>query len=161
MIAPEDKNRASGRAVVEYNAMRVLALDVGSSSARAACFGADGEPVPGALGQVRYEMITSPDGAAELDSETVLAAVTQAIDACLAGTTDATDIAAVSASVFWHSLLALDASGTPLTGVLTWADTRSAPDALALRRELDEPAVHARTGAPLHSTFFPAKIRWV
>src|SRR5581483_4700833 len=49
----------------------------------------------------------------------------------------------------------------PLTPVITWADTRSAPDALALRRRLDQRALHARTGAPLHPAFFPAKLRWL
>ena len=64
-------------------------------------------------------------------------------------------------SVFWHSLLALDGAGRPLTAVITWADTRSAPAAAALRREHDERRIHARTGAPLHSAFFPAKLRWL
>jgi len=67
----------------------------------------------------------------------------------------------VGASVFWHSLLSLDAAGRPLPPVITWADTRSAPAAAALRREHDERDVHARTGAPLHSAFFPAKLRWL
>src|SRR5262249_2264204 len=43
----------------------------------------------------------------------------------------------------------------------TWADTRSRDAALELRRLLDEESVRARTGAPLHSTFFPAKLRWL
>src|SRR6266851_4366408 len=51
--------------------------------------------------------------------------------------------------------------GRPRTPVITWADTRSAAAALELRREHDERAIHARTGAPLHSAFFPAKLRWL
>jgi hypothetical protein len=51
--------------------------------------------------------------------------------------------------------------GRPLTGVITWADTRSAGAAKALRGRLDETAVHARRGAPLHSTFLPAKLTWL
>jgi gluconokinase len=88
-----------------------------------------------------------------------VAATASAIDRCVAAVPGPP--AAVGASVFWHSLLALDAGGRPLTGVITWADTRSAGAAEALRTRLDETAVHTRTGAPLHSTFFPAKLTWL
>jgi gluconokinase len=142
--------------------MLVLALDVGTSSTRAACFDAEGRAVPGATGRVGYEAIATPDGGVELEPETLVEAVAGALDRCLAGgRSRAAEIAAVSASVFWHSLIGLDAGGAPLTGVLTWADTRSAAAAADLRRTLDERAVHARTGAPLHSAFFPAKLHWL
>ena len=142
--------------------MLVLALDVGTSSARARAFDADGRARPGAEGHVTYQPRTTPDGGVELDADALLGAVAGAVDACLAGCGDrAGEIAAVGASVFWHSLLALDRSGRPLTPVITWADTRSASAAAQLRRAHDETAVHARTGAPLHSAFFPAKIRWL
>ena len=142
--------------------MLVLALDVGTSSARAIAFDERGRPQPDATGHVAYEPRTTPDGGVELDAGVLLDAVAQAIDACLAGCgARASEMAAVGASVFWHSLLALDASGQPLTPVLTWADTRSAAAARALRETLDAHAVHQRTGAPIHSTFFPAKLRWL
>jgi gluconokinase len=142
--------------------MLVLALDVGTSSARARAFDAGGRARPGAEGQVGYEPRVTADGAVELDADRLLAAAAGAVDACLAALgADASRIAAVGASVFWHGLLALDAAGRPLTPVITWADTRSAAAAAALRRAHDERRVHARTGAPLHSTFFPAKLRWL
>ena len=142
--------------------MLVLALDVGTSSARARVFDASGRAQAGAEGQVTYEPRTTPDGGVELDADRLLTAVTSALDGCLAGCgARATEIAAVGASVFWHSLLALDGAGRPLTAVITWADTRSAPAAAALRRAHDERRIHARTAAPLHSAFFPAKLRWL
>src|SRR5260370_5594127 len=138
--------------------MLVVALDVGTSSAGARVFDAMGRAQAGAEGHVAYEPTTSADGGVELDPGELMEAVASALDRCLAG---AGAVAAVGVSVFWHSLLALDGDGRPLTPVITWADTRSAAAALELRREHDERAIHARTGAPLHSAFFPAKLRWL
>jgi gluconokinase len=139
--------------------MWILALDVGTSSTRAIGYDAAGRALPGADARVAYEPATTPDGGSELDAEELVAATASALDRCLAATPGPP--AAVAGSVFWHSLLALDAVGRPLTGVITWADTRSAAAAKALRSRLDETAVHLRTGAPLHSTFFPAKLTWL
>jgi len=139
--------------------MWILALDVGTSSIRAIGYDAAGRPLPGADARTGWEPATSSDGGAELDPEALVAAVVTAIDRCLEAVPGPP--AAVGASVFWHSLLALDRNGRPLTGVITWADTRSAAAAARLRARLDEAMVHARTGAPLHSTFFPAKLGWL
>ena len=139
--------------------MWILALDVGTSSIRAIGYDALGRPLPGVDGRVGCEPTPTPDGGSELDPEELVAATASAIDRCVASAPGPP--AAVGASVFWHSLLALDADGRPLTSIITWADTRSAGAAEALRARLDEAAVHARTGAPLHSTFFPAKLTWL
>jgi len=139
--------------------MWILALDVGTSSVRAIGYDAAGLPLPGADARTAWEPVTTSDGGAELDPETLVTAAASTIDRCLAAAPGPP--AAVGASVFWHSLLALDAKRRPLTGVITWADTRSAPAAARLRSRLDETAVHARTGAPIHSTFFPAKLAWL
>jgi gluconokinase len=142
--------------------MLVMALDVGSSSTRALCVDERGDIVPGVEGRIAYEPVTTPAGAAELDADRLVDAVATAVDACLTALgSRAGEIGAVGASVFWHSLLALDRRGHPLTPLMTWADTRSAPAAAELRNRLDARAVHARTGAPLHSTFLPAKLRWL
>jgi gluconokinase len=139
--------------------MWILALDVGTSSVRAIGYDTAGLPLPGADARTAWEPATSSDGGAELDPEALVAAAAATIDRCLEAAPGPP--AAVGGSVFWHSLLALDGDGRPLTGVITWADTRSAAAAARLRARLDESAVHARTGAPLHSTFFPAKLAWL
>jgi gluconokinase len=142
--------------------MLVLALDVGTSSTRAECFDQGGRALPEAGARVAYEAAVTADGGVELDTEGLLGSVGQAIDGCLTRLGPRRrDVDAVGASVFWHSLLGLGADGTPLTPVMTWADTRSAADADELRTRLDDHAVHARTGAPIHSTFYPARLRWL
>ena len=142
--------------------MLVLAVDVGTSGARALCFDAAARPLAGAAGVSGYEPLLTPEGGVELDPDAVVEAVVSAIDRCLAGAGDrAAEIAAVGLSVFWHSLVAVDAADRPLTAVITWADARSAAAARDLGEELDGASVHARTGAPLASIFLPAKLRWL
>jgi gluconokinase len=62
-----------------------------------------------------------------------------------------------------HSVLPVDAAGVPLAHALTWADQRAAPQAEALRQQLDPAARHAlyaRTGCRLNALYHPAKLRW-
>jgi gluconokinase len=121
--------------------MSVLALDVGSSSVRAQRFDERGE----AAGELRQEEYETADPAE------VAAAVRRVLGH---GEADAT-------SCFAHSLVALDEDGGALTPILGWRDTRSAGAAEWLARRLDAEAVHARTGAFLHPSFWPAKLAWL
>src|SRR5262245_4110553 len=139
----------------------VLALDVGTSSARALVFDDAGRAGPEAQGQVPYAPTTAADGAVELDPTRVLEALAAAADGALAGLPPAAAIDAVASSLFWHGLLGLDGAGHPLTPIITWADTRAAGAAAALRAEGDAEAARQRTGTPLHASFFPAKLRWL
>jgi gluconokinase len=131
---------------------RVLALDVGTSSLRARVYDERGRPLEEIGDRTGYE--PTPDG--ELDAER-LAEVAREAEARVRAAAGAVD--AVAISCFWHSLLPLDRRGRPLAPLLTWLDTRSADDAEELARRLDGGAVHARTGCPLHPSFWPAKLR--
>jgi len=42
-----------------------------------------------------------------------------------------------------------------------WADTRSTGEAQVLRSALDDDGFHGRTGCHLHSSYWPAKLRWL
>jgi gluconokinase len=121
--------------------MSVLALDIGSSSVRAQRFDERAE-VAGELRQEEYE------GA---DPADVSAAVRRVLGNEVP---DAT-------SCFAHSLVAVDSDWNALTPILGWRDTRSAGAAEWLARRLDAEAVHARTGAFLHPSFWPAKLAWL
>ena len=57
-----------------------------------------------------------------------------------------------------HTLIALDAAGRPLTPSITWGDTRAADQAERLRAA--GPALHRRTGTPLHPMSPLAKLMW-
>jgi gluconokinase len=130
-----------GSRIGKTRLVTVLALDVGSSSVRAQRFDDRAEPA-GELRQAAYES-SDPDE------------VATCVRRVLRGTEpDAT-------SCFAHSLVAVDAGWRPLTPILGWRDTRSAGAAVELARRLDPQAVHARTGAFLHSSFWPAKLAWL
>ncbi|MGZ4399547.1 MAG: FGGY family carbohydrate kinase, partial [Gaiellaceae bacterium] len=135
---------------------RVLAIDIGSSSARAVAYDDSARPLPGRRRQIAYAIQQGRGGTAELDAAQVASAVTQAAEPLLGR-----GIEMVAISSFWHSLLALDRRGGLLTPILTWQDTRAAEQASALARRLDARAVHERTGCPLHPSFWPAKLLWL
>jgi gluconokinase len=119
----------------------VLALDVGSSSVRAQRFDARGLP----LGTLRQDRYRTSDAAE--------------VAALVRGVLDGAEPDAVSC--FAHSLVAVDRNWRALTPILGWRDTRSAAAAARLRRRLDAEDVHARTGAYLHPSFWPAKLVWL
>ena len=137
-----------------------LGLDVGTSSARAFVFDAQGRELGG--GQVEYEWATTPNGGVEVDPEVIVAAAAESVDAALHSVgRDAGRIAAVGVTALWHSLLGLDADGRPVTPAYPWSDTRATAAAAELRRELDAAAIHRRTGAALHPSYLPARLRWL
>ncbi|MFL5944083.1 MAG: gluconokinase [Gaiellaceae bacterium] len=126
---------------------RVLAIDVGTSSARAQIFDADAAERDPARREYAGE--SDPARIAEL--------VREAIDEAAAGE----EYDAVGASCFGHSLLAIDERGRALTEILGWRDTRSADSAEWLARRVDARAVHARTGCHVHTSYWPAKLAWL
>lgn len=135
----------------------VLALDLGTSSVRTALFNHRGMRIAGTTEQRTYSLRTDRDGRAELDPETVLAALVE----CIAGTVAqrrGQPIAAVGGSCFWHSLIGIDTRARPVTPIITWADSRCRDDAARLRITCNERAVQARTGCMLRPSFWPAKL---
>ena len=136
---------------------RVLALDLGTSSARARLYDERGRHAEGVEAQERYTETRGHSGRlGEFDADELVGVVREAVEACLRRADGPVD--AIAMSSFWHSLLALDARGRPLTAVSTWRDTRATAAAEDLARRLDGEAVHGRTGCPLHPSFWPARL---
>src|SRR5712692_11882960 len=140
----------------------ILALDVGTSSTRTLLFDATGTAVPDVRVQHSYQLTTSNDGEVSVDADTLVDAVVKTIDEALkdAGPL-AADIGAVATDTFWHGLVGVDASNNSVTPLITWEDTRPLHAADELRTHLDETEIHARTGARLHASYWPAKLRWL
>src|SRR4030095_3736381 len=118
----------------------------------------------GALGgrshQMEHAPPVTPDGGVEHDAARLLEGVVACLDA-IHPNRPPEETRAVGVATFWHGLLGFDAGGHPITPVYMWADTRSEGEAQLLRAALDDEALHARTGCHLHSSYWPAKLRWL
>jgi gluconokinase len=148
--------------LADARAPLIIALDAGTSSVRALVCDAEGRDIRESEEQIRYALDTTADGAATFGAEPLFDITVRAIDGVVARLGErAKDVAAVGTTSFWHSLMGIDAAGTPTTPVLYWADTRSAAQAEALRTDLDARAVWQRTGCRLHSSYWPAKLCWL
>jgi len=136
----------------------ILALDVGTSGVRAGLFDDDGNEV--ASVRVGRDASLLSDFT-ELDPDSLVDEVIEAIDRLFAQVTSVHGIAAIAISAFWHSLLGIDSKRLPTTPVLTWADTRATRFAKTLRKDFNEREIHLRTGCRFHSSYWPAKILWL
>ncbi|PQZ89580.1 xylulokinase [Arthrobacter sp. MYb227] len=75
------------------------------------------------------------------------------------GTLD--DVAALSVSAQQHGMVALDASGAPVHDALLWNDTRSAPQAKALRERLGSEYWAKEIGIVPVPSFTVTKLAWL
>jgi gluconokinase len=141
----------------------VLALDIGTSSVRAAFYDGLAREIRGTGARIRRSFCTTADGGAEDDAEESVSVVARVIDAALARAPKpiTADTKGVAVSCFWHSLVGVGEDGRALTPVLGWADTRASAAAGELRRLLDESTTHARTGCRFHASYWPAKLIWL
>lgn len=146
----------------DFRSPFILALDVGTSSTRAMLFDASGSSVPAMVSQCTYELTTSNEGEVSVDADMLVGVVAQTIDELLkkAGSM-AEQIGAVATDTFWHSLIGVDTDGRPIMPLMTWEDTRPYESTSQLRKKLDEKAVHDRTGARFHASYWPAKLYWL
>ncbi|MFN0280037.1 MAG: gluconokinase [Pyrinomonadaceae bacterium] len=140
----------------------ILVLDIGSSSVRAALYDAEANPVTKASVKIDRTFKVSADGGSEIATGQAIDEVVSAIDRLLekAGKIKG-EIEYVASCSFWHSLVGIDARGNHTPVVLGWADTRSRKYTDILRKQFDESAIHNRTGARFHSSFWPAKLLWL
>ncbi len=141
----------------------MIALDVGTSSVRAILYDRRARPVPGAAVHVRHEPLIGSDGTSEMDADKLAALVSRSLVRLvrLAGRARASKIAGVGVSTFWHGLVAADDSARALSPVYLWSDTRSRKAVEHLQDRLDGEAVRLRTGCPIHSSYWPAKLAWL
>lgn len=137
----------------------MLAIDIGSSSVRAALYDRRGRAVTGTAVQVPYGWDGDADDSVRLAPQVLLDLVGQALDelVAVAGSL-APDVVAAGISCFFHSIVGLNGAGRPITPVLSWADSTSAQEAAALRGRIDPDWAHQVSGVPIHASYWPARV---
>ncbi len=138
----------------------VLAVDIGSTSTRAAVYDALARPVKTRTAKADHVFREGADGTSEIDADQVAAEVADVITAATRGL-ERGAVAAVAMDTFASSLICVGASGQALTPCVTYADARSAEDLAALRARLDESAIHQATGTRLHTSYHAPRMLWL
>jgi gluconokinase len=140
----------------------VLALDVGTSSVRARFYDTAGRALYAGPIAVRRYAWSLDGGGMTRPADDLLADTFAVLDAAEARAADEDlDVVAVAIAGFWHGLLGLDAAGDPVTPLFSWADQRGSAEAARLSGEVDEAAVHRRTGCFFHPSYPSVRLLWL
>jgi gluconokinase len=140
----------------------ILAIDIGTSAVKILLFDRQGRAVEGIQSRASFEIRTSKDGASEVDPDGLLEIVWKGIDSTLAKAGKlAKAIVGVASCTFVGNIMGVDRKARPLTPVFTYADTRAENEVARLRAEFDETEIHDRTGCHFHSSYLPARLRWL
>lgn len=139
--------------------MKILALDLGTSSVRGMVLDQDAIPIPGAFTRRRVTVSTGRDGTGTLDGPTYLAQLIECIDE-LAATGHLDGVGLVGTSAQWHSIIPIGTDGAPLGPMLTWLDTRPAP-LPGTHGPIDEEDFHQRTGTWWHRLYWTVRVPWL
>ncbi len=138
----------------------LLAIDEGTSSARAIAYDRSWTPVASAAR--RLETAHPRPGWAEQDADAILAAVVDVVGEVLEAVGGAARIAATGIANQGESVVAWDAaSGTALGPVVLWSCRRSAAIVDRIAAAGHGPEIQRRTGLPLDPYFSASKIRWL
>lgn len=134
----------------------VVGVDLGTTSTKAVAYDTRGTEL--ATASAGYPLEEPHPGWAEQDPAKIL-------DAVLGSVRDVVSqvdgpVAGLSFSSAMHTLIGLDAAGTPLTPSLSWADSRAAAQAERLRAAPGGLALHRRTGTPVHPMAPLPKLVW-
>ncbi len=138
----------------------IAVLDIGTSSVRAALYDLAAEPVLGSEARIAYQARVDAGGRSELDARRLAAQCKAVLAGALRALGQGDRVSAVGASCFWHGLLGLDAAHRPATAIWLWSDQRSWRQAQALLQDSAFSGVRSRTGAAVHTSYWPAKLAW-
>jgi gluconokinase len=137
----------------------VVGLDSGTTATKAVTAGVDARVRD--LVSVGYPLLVPGPGRAELDAGRLQQAAVEALTAVATLARDRGDrVVGIALSAAMHGLVPMDGDGAPLGPVLTWADARAAEWAQALVADGRAPALHTRTGTPVHAMSPLVKLSW-
>ncbi|MGA2503073.1 MAG: FGGY family carbohydrate kinase [Anaerolineales bacterium] len=137
----------------------LLAIDLGSSACKASVLSLDGEMI--SLSRAVTPLVDhDPDEMEETPERWWQAAVGAIQEAILKAAVPPTKIVGIGVCAFMHTPIGLDAHGAVVTPTIIWYDTRSTPQAEALRQEFGSQFREITGDEPRHN-HTAAKIRWL
>ncbi|GAA4837335.1 gluconokinase [Saccharopolyspora rosea] len=139
----------------------VLGIDLGTTATKVVA--ADREANLLHQTEVGYPLRTDESGEAVQDAVQVRDASIRALADCAAWARERGHrVEALSFSTAMHTLVGLDAAGSPVTPAFNWADTRATAVAERLRAEPGTAsALHRATGTPVHTQSVMVKLAWL
>ena len=135
-----------------------LGIDIGTGSTKAVALSESMDEVL-SVQQSPYPTFHPAPFASEQDPEQIWEAFVQCVRATvetLGGPPEA-----IGLSTAMHSVIAVDRNGRPLRHMLTWADSRCAASAQALRASADARELYETTGTPIHAMSPLVKLMWL
>ena len=139
----------------------VLALDEGTTSARAILFDKNGRTV--AMAQHEFPQIYPRPGWVEQDPMAIYAAQYSAMTECLAGSgIEISEIAAIGVTNQRETVVVWDKeTGRPICNAIVWQCRRTADLCAELEAEGHAPLIRERTGLRIDPYFSGTKLKWI
>ena len=137
--------------------MYFIGIDIGTGSTKAVALDKEGKILCAA--QVPYPTMNTIPGVSEQDPELIWNAFTKCVHRIT--TSLNARLEAICLSSAMHSVIPVDADGTPLRNMITWADNRSSDKANLLRNSSAGKSIYENTGTPLHAMTPICKIMWL
>ncbi len=135
----------------------VMGLDIGTGSAKAVAINDSGIIIGDS--QFYYPIKNIRPGYSEQDPEIIWNAFANCIQKII--TSLQYPPVSISLSSAMHSLMVVDSSNKPITGLITWTDTRSEKIAEQIRKLPKAENIYKATGTPIHSMSPLCKIIWL
>lgn len=137
----------------------IIGVDTGTSGTKAIAFSPAGEML-GESGLAYSALQTEIPGRHELDPQVIFVAALTCINEVIRQCPEYT-LKGIGLSSAMHGLMCVDENGTPLTGIITWADLRSATQASALLDSGHGQWLARTTGTPVHPMTPLCKLIWL
>ncbi len=136
-----------------------IGIDVGTTSIKVIAVDGNGE-------QVSYHKVVIPirhtdEGGAEQEAPIVYEAVMQALQVVVNDVAGKFAVGQIGFSAAMHSVLAVDASGAPLSSAWTWMDLRAKEQSARLWSNPEGEEMYRRTGTPVHPMTMAMKLLWM
>ncbi|MCW3117845.1 MAG: gluconate kinase, family [Chitinophagaceae bacterium] len=107
-----------------------------------------------------YLLYQPRDGFCEQDADEIFTALLTTLKKVIVKI-NPREIETVCFSAAFHSIMAVDQNGRPLTPLLTWADTRANDYAKQLKKSGEGKIIYNKTGTPVHPMSPLCKIAWI